>query len=97
MFRKLFKVAAIEERKREEKGGGSKGALAASPLFRMKLLKIAGTEENEAEERVFRQKDQVTQTNNSTSLIKNIDIALAKTEKENLRKIITVHLSRRKQ
>ena len=97
LFRKLFKVAAIEERKREEKGGGSKGALAASPLFRMKLLEIAGTEEKEAEESVFRQRDQVTQANNSTSLIKNIDIALAKTEKENLRKIITVHLSRRKQ
>ena len=97
LFQKLFKVAAIEERKREEKRGGSKGALAASPLFRMKLLEIAGTEEKEAEESVFRQRDQVTQANNSTSLIKNIDIALAKTEKENLRKIITVHLSRRKQ
>jgi len=89
LFRKLSKVAAIEERKREEKRGGPKGALAASPLFRRKLLEIAGTEEKEAEESVFRQSDQVNQANNSTSLIKNVDIALAKTEKENLREIIT--------
>merc|ERR1712238_545503 len=73
----------------EEKRGGPKGALAASPLFRRKLLEIAGTEEKEAEESVFRQSDQVNQANNSTSLIKNVDIALAKTEKENLREIIT--------
>ena len=89
MFRKLFKVAAIEERKREEKRGGSKGALAASPLFRRTLLDIAGTEEKEAEASVFRQRDQVNQANNPTSLIKNVDIALAETEKENLREIIT--------
>merc|ERR1712238_123393 len=73
----------------EEKRGGPKGALAASPLFRRKLLEIAGTEEKEAEESVFRQSDQVNQANNSTSLIKNVDIALAETEKENLREIIT--------
>ena len=82
LFRKLSKVAAIEERKREEKRGGSKGSLADSPLFRKKLMEIAGTEEKEAEESVFRQRDQVNQANNYTSLIKLIDIALAKTEKK---------------
>ena len=54
MFRKLFKVDAIEERKREEKRGGPKGTLAASPLFRRELLEISGTEKKETEESVFR-------------------------------------------
>ena len=89
LFRQLFKVAATEEIKREEKRRGSKGSLVDSPLFRRKLMEIAGTEKKEAEESIFRQSDQVNQANNSTSLIQNVDIDLAKTEKENLREIIT--------
>ena len=89
LLRQLFKDAAIEERKREEKRGGSKGSLVDRPLFRRKLMEIAATEEKVAEERVFRQSDQVKQANKSTSLIKYVDTYLAKSEKENLREIIT--------
>ena len=45
----MFKVASIEERKREEKMRGKNDSLVASPWFRKKLLKIAETEEKEAE------------------------------------------------
>ena len=89
LFRQLFKNAAIEERKREEKRGGSKGSLVDRPIFRRKLTEIAGTEEKVAEERVFRQSDQAKQANKPTSIIKNGDIDLAKSEKENLRELIT--------